>query len=130
MPDGWSSGPGNPCEERLHGPGARPWMRTGLYFGQSRPDGSLIAEAEWERFLAAEVTPRFPAGLTVTHAHGQWGAVGSVVREQSRIVVVIYPAERAEASSLLLEEIRRAYVTQFSQDSVMREDAAPVCASF
>ncbi|MGI9253765.1 MAG: DUF3574 domain-containing protein [Thermomicrobiales bacterium] len=118
------------CPERLHGAGAKPWMRTGLYFGQSRPDGSLIAEADWEHFLQSEVTTRFPAGLTVTHADGQWGSVGAIVRERSRIVVVIYPAERAEASSLLLEEIRRAYVTEFSQDSVMREDAAPVCASF
>jgi hypothetical protein len=120
----------DPCPERLHGPGAKLWLRTGLYFGQSRPDGSLISEAEWERFLAEDVTPRFPAGLTVTHAHGQWGAVGSIVREHSRIVVVIYPSERAEESSLLLEAIRRAYVAQFAQDSVMREDAAPVCASF
>jgi Protein of unknown function (DUF3574) len=106
------------------------WMRTGLYFGQSRPDGTLIDEREWEHFLETEVTSRFPAGLTVTHAHGQWGSIGSIVREQSRIVVVIYPAERAEASSLLLEEIRRSYVDRFSQDSVMREDAVPVCASF
>lgn len=120
----------DPCPEHLHGPGARHWIRSSLYFGLSRPDGSLISLDQWEAFLSDEVTSRFPAGLTVTEARGQWGAIGSIVREHSRVLMVIYPEADAAASSARLEEIRRAYVARFVQDSVMREDAVPVCASF
>jgi len=122
--------PDDPCPEHLHGPGARHWIRSTLYFGLSRPDGSLISFEEWEAFLAHEVTTRFPAGLTVTEARGQWGAVGSIVRERSRVLMVIYPEADAAVSSAMLEEVRRAYVSKFAQDSVMREDAVPICASF
>src|SRR6185503_16288331 len=41
------------------------WNRTELYFGSSKPDGSVVTEAEYQLFVNNEVTPRFPDGLTV-----------------------------------------------------------------
>ena len=42
-----------------------------LYFGTQTPDGAVTAE-QWTQFLATDVTPRFPRGLTVWPAAGQW----------------------------------------------------------
>src|SRR5262245_35074003 len=36
------------------------WARTELYFGSARPDGSVVTEEEFRKFLNEEITPRFP----------------------------------------------------------------------
>jgi hypothetical protein len=46
-------------------------LRTTLYFGMTRPTGA-VSELEWQIFLRDEVTKRFPLGLTVWEAQGQW----------------------------------------------------------
>ncbi len=38
-------------------PGSKRWARTELYFGLSKPDGSLISEADFQRFLDAGSHP-------------------------------------------------------------------------
>src|SRR5215207_3250304 len=43
---------------------ADPFLRTELFFGSSRPDGSMVTEAQFTQFLDQEITPRFPDGLT------------------------------------------------------------------
>ena len=59
-------------------------LRTTLYFGLARPKGS-VSELEWQMFLRDEVTKRFPDGLTVWEAEGQWRTpAGSIDHEQSR----------------------------------------------
>ena len=50
----------------------RNWVRSEIYFGMSKPDGSLVTAAEWQAFVDANVTPRFPAGLSVMDVQGQW----------------------------------------------------------
>jgi hypothetical protein len=108
--------------------GAKPWQRTELYFGLSKPDGSLISDAEYQRFLDTEVTPRFADGFTVLNGNGQFrGANGEIVRERSRAVLLFYAADEAKAAAV--EEIRAAYKKQFQQESVMRVDA-PSCVGF
>ena len=49
---------------------ARPMARSELVFGTARPAGRVVGEAEWADFLEAEVTPRFPDGLTVLSGLG------------------------------------------------------------
>jgi hypothetical protein len=56
-------------------------IRTTLYFGLARPKGS-VTELEWQIFLRDEVTRRFPDGLTVWEAEGQWRTpAGSIDHE-------------------------------------------------
>ncbi len=111
---------------------AEPWVRTELFFGTARPDGTAVSEAEWERFLDAEITPRFPDGLTVLSGAGQWqGEEETIVEERSKIVILLYPREAVEESNAEIEEIRAAYERQFQQESVLRaDDDRPVCTSF
>ena len=43
-----------------------------LYFGSSVKGLPFVTEQDWSEFLATEVTPKFPDGLTVLYANGQW----------------------------------------------------------
>src|SRR5260370_450493 len=55
----------------------RPMQQIELLFGRSIAGHLRVSEAAWSRFLAREITPRFPDGLTVLDAAGQWrGPVG------------------------------------------------------
>lgn len=104
-----------------------PMIRSTLYFGLHYRDGREIAQSDWESFLADELTPRF-AGLTVLEARGQWtDASHHVVREPSRVVVVLH-ADSAAARARIVDVVRR-YRERFDQESVLWE-AAAVCAAF
>ena len=111
---------------------AEPWVRTELFFGTAKPDGSAVTEREWRTFLDTEVTPRFPDGLTVLSGNGQWQEEdGDIVQELSKVVVLLYPQAAVDESNQEIEAIRTAYETQFQQQSVMRaDDDRAVCTSF
>lgn len=94
------------------------YKRTELYFGGSRPDGSVITPADFELFLDKEVTPAFPDGLTWLEAHGQW--MGG--KEDSYVLIILYPFSDRQANREL-EEIRTDYKAQFDQESVLRADS-------
>ncbi|MGB9365925.1 MAG: DUF3574 domain-containing protein [Xanthobacteraceae bacterium] len=85
-------------------------------------------DARWARFLAREVTPRFPDGLTVYETAGQWRdpAAKVIVREKSRVLRIIAPADTAPDR---IAAVAEAYRKQFRQKSV-GVITRPVCASF
>jgi hypothetical protein len=100
---------------------ARSLVRTELYFGFGRKGGPDVSEQEWRDFVDHEITPRFPNGLTILDARGQWrGEDGSIVNEPSRVLILLHdPAAEDEAK---IEQIRRAYRNRFAQEAVMRID--------
>lgn len=102
--------------------------RLELFFGMARKGGAPITDAEWTAFLDAEVTPRFPDGLTVLAASGQWrNGAGGITKEPSRMLIVWYrPAADTDSK---IEAIRAAYKDRFQQESVMRVDGS-ACVSF
>src|SRR3954468_23861015 len=63
-----------------------------LYFGTQKPDGSApVTDAEWQQFLADEITARFPSGLTTWEASGQWRDAHNVIeRERTHIVQLVH----------------------------------------
>jgi hypothetical protein len=94
------------------------WVRDTLYFGLSRP-GGVVTQAQWQAFVDTEVTPRFPDGLTVWPAAGQWrGAGGAVAREDSRVLDIVHPS--GPDFDAKLRAIRDAYKAQFHQESVLK----------
>jgi hypothetical protein len=75
-------------------PGDSSLVREVLYFGRNRPSGGVVSDAEWQGFLDQVVTPRFPAGLTVVDATGQWrGKSGRVEREQAEILTIFHSGD-------------------------------------
>jgi hypothetical protein len=100
-------------------------IATQLFFGLSRPDGTDVSTAEWQSFLAETVTPRFPAGFTISEAEGQWraDATAAIVRESSRILLIVHRAGEDEAAIAVLIDV---YKTQFRQQSVLRLDVKSI----
>jgi len=108
------------------GGSSAPQVRTTLYFGLARPKGA-VTELEWQLFLRDEVTARFPDGLTVWEAEGQWrSAAGSIDHEQSKVLLLVHP-DTAEARQKVMAVIG-AYRKTFEQESVLW-DSARVCVA-
>lgn len=119
------------CEATSPGVGAEAWIRSELYFGTTLPDGSEMTADQWADFLDAEITSRFPDGLTVLEGYGQFlNSEGIIAGETSIVLIIFHPAEFVDESSAALEEIRDLYEAEFDQESVLRVDSEPVCVSF
>lgn len=108
------------------GASSAPQIRTTLYFGLSRPRGS-VSELEWQIFLRDEVTKRFPDGFTVWQAEGQWlTPAGTIDREQSKVLLLVHADTDAARQSV--GAIIQSYRKMFDQQSVLWENAR-VCAA-
>jgi hypothetical protein len=98
------------------------FVRTELFFGTAAP-GHDVTEEQFLAFLDAEVTPRFPDGLTLFKGHGRFtGENGVLVKENPFVVILLHPFGHFRANDRKIEEIRRLYKVQFRQESVLRVD--------
>jgi hypothetical protein len=88
-----------------------------LYFGRNGPRGG-VTERRWSAFLAQEVTPRFPDGLTVVDGAGQWreAAHKRIIRERTKVVTIAVAA--ADSVQERVDAIVAAYKRRFHQKSV------------
>jgi alpha/beta superfamily hydrolase len=100
-----------------------------MMFGRKIGDRIGVSEVEWGRFVDREITPRFPAGLTVYNAAGQWQdtTTKKVVHEPSKMVVIVLPGDDDEIARL--NAVVEAYKTRFKQQSVV-VIVRPACVSF
>lgn len=113
--------------ERACSSGEQSSVHESLYFGTAKPSG-VVTPAEWSDFLRSTVTPRFPQGLTVWQASGQWrGADGAIVREASHVLTLLHPNDASNEKAVL--EIVEAYKSRFQQEAVLRVKAH-ACTSF
>ena len=112
------------CSSLQHGgctADQQPAVSELLYFGTNMP-GGIVSSEEWANFLSAEVTPRFPAGLTVWQASGQWqSSDGKLTSEGSYVLSLTHPAD-AQAETAV-QAIVADYKTRFHQDAVLRVKA-------
>jgi hypothetical protein len=121
------AGAGAPAEATasLQGDAARPeaahWLHSELYFGVGPVDASDagLGELRWRAFLDREVTPRFPDGLTVLEAYGQWRDRGRAEpsRLRSKVLVILHkdtPENRAA-----IDAIRSAWKAFTHDQSVL-----------
>lgn len=100
-------------------------VRTELFFGLGRKGAPDVSDQEWRQFIDQEITPRFPDGLTILDARGQWrGEDGAVQREPSHVLILLH--KRDDESDAKIEQIRRLYRERFAQDSVLRTDMMQV----
>jgi hypothetical protein len=109
------------------GAGASSQLRTSLYFGTMKPKGT-VSELEWQLFLRDEVTRRFPDGLTVWDADGQWkNAAGDIGQERSKVLLLDHPDTAAARQSV--QQLMAEYRKQFDQESVLWESSRVCVAS-
>ena len=103
------------------------FVRTELFFGMSRP-GGRITERQFADFVDDAVTPRFPEGLTLHSALGQFQLEnGEIIEEKSKVLVLLH--DGSDVVEKEIEQIRGDYVGAFDQQSVLRTDE-PSCVSF
>ena len=113
------------CRYKLHG---EIFLRTELFFGLSKPNNSEVSEEEFQHFIDTKVTPRFPDGLTLINAKGQFkDSTGAIIQEGSKLLILLYPFTKE--SSQAVEQIRTDYKNEFQQQSVLRVDEQS-CVSF
>jgi hypothetical protein len=109
--------------------GQQPMRMAQLFFGQNIGGKPGVSDVEFRKFTDEELTPRFPAGLTVLDGGGQWkGNDNKLIREASKVVVLVLPQHGGEVSRKL-GEVRQAYIQRFHQDSVMLVTQT-ACAAF
>jgi hypothetical protein len=90
-----------------------------LLFGRNVGDRLGVSDAAFADFLAREVTPRFPDGMTVVDARGQWrdSERGRIVREPSKLVLLTFRDDAAKRESL--STIVDIFKDRFRQQSVL-----------
>jgi hypothetical protein len=90
-----------------------------LFFGRDIPGGGTVSDADWAAFVEEIVTPRFPQGLTIWRAEGQWrDDAGRTVQEPVLIVEVLHPP--GPAHDRAVAEIAEEYRRRFRQEAVLR----------
>jgi hypothetical protein len=103
------------------------WVDTKLYFGLGPANAPHkgMTEARWRAFLDKEVTPRFPAGLSVIDVYGQWLSKSAQTtpnphpeRIRSKLLIIDYPA--TSENEVKIEAIRVAWKRLTGDQSVLK----------
>jgi uncharacterized protein DUF3574 len=97
-------------------------IETDLYFGQSKPDGSMISEQEWKNFRETHIARVFGEGSTILSATGNWFDPVShkLITEPTYVVICFY--KKSASRSNQIDSLRYRYKTLFQQQSVLRVD--------
>ena len=111
------------CED-----GGEQWVEYRLFMGRSDGDREVVSDADWEKFLADTITPRFPDGLSVMDVAGQGTtADGTIERERTKMLLVL--AAAGEEAMDRINEIGAEYKQRFNQNSVLRV-VTEACVAF
>src|SRR5437016_9351946 len=83
----------------------KPQQVAELLFGRKIGDRVAVSERQWDRFVAREITPKFPDGLTIIDTRGQYREPtrNAIVREPAKLVVIVLPGD--EQDEVRLAEI-------------------------
>ena len=109
----------------LHGDAQRPaaahWLRSELYFATGLADAPqpAVSDEQWRAFLDREVTPRFPDGLTVFDATGQWRnrTTNTIGRLRTKVLVILH--DDSPEGHAAIDAIRLAWKTATHHQSVI-----------
>ncbi len=93
-------------------------IEADLFFGRNIPGGGEVSESQFQAFVDSVITPRFPAGLTIFDANGQFqDSIGTIIEEPSKVVTLLF--EDTQENETAIDEIITAYLQQFNQESVL-----------
>jgi hypothetical protein len=98
--------------------GLRPASTAELFLGRDTGWTGQVSDADWRSFLAAEVTPRFPDGLSVNDVYGQRRSpAGAFVRQNAKALFIVLAGRPDEQQRL--DMVRDAYERRFHQQAVL-----------
>jgi hypothetical protein len=98
------------------------YVKTELYFGLSKPDGTTLTNAEWNAIADTVITSALTNGCTIIECSGVWTGNGKITRESSRLVIALNAIDDKFANNNI-ESIRMKYKQYFNQSSVLRIDS-------
>lgn len=108
-------------------PAGQEHLRTAQLFLGGQAGSAAVPESDLRAFVDREITPRFPAGVTVLDGGGQWrGAENQLIRQAQKVVLIVLPARGNTHDRL--QAIRAAYRAKFRLESVVVTQAACVAA--
>lgn len=93
-----------------------------LYFGRNQPVGQ-VSNQDFQLFLQNEVTPRFPDGLTVLDADGQFLSSKGIIKEKTKLLILIHANSQEDQHKI--QELIDKYKQQFQQESVLQVTSTP-----
>jgi hypothetical protein len=107
----------------------QPKMVAELMFGRDIGHGVGVSESAWQLFVTRELVSRFPDGLTIIDAVGQWRDrdSGRIVHEPSKHVEIVLPGNKDDDTRL--DAVVTAYKHVFHQHSV-GVIVRPACVAF
>lgn len=86
-----------------------------IHFGMGVGSKALNPDI-FAKFLNSEITPRFPAGLTLTYAYGQWKSPQGLVREKVAVIDLFVESNKENLEKI--EEVTEIYVKKFKNAKV------------
>lgn len=89
--------------------GNQVWYR--MHLGTGVGDTAVSPDL-MRAFIDAHITPKFPKGLTIIDARGQWSMKGTGLIRERTIVVELY-CDDTEDNRKTVEEIAKSYVDRF-----------------
>ncbi len=113
----------NPCPD-----GTEAYTEYRLFFGRGNADNrQVVSDQQWEKFLEDTITREFPAGLTVLDAYGQYTSAGTLIKEDTKILIILVSPDADSAPKI--DTIIEEYKQRFAQQAVLRQ-VIDTCASF
>jgi hypothetical protein len=104
-------------QPKLACPAGQSELRTAQLFLGAKPPAK-VSDNDIRKFVDAEVTPRFPEGVTLVDGGGQWrGDENRMIREAAKVVMIVLPEKGDPVAKV--EQVRTAYRARFKQDSVI-----------
>jgi hypothetical protein len=97
-------------------------IETNLYFGQTRPDGSMITAAEWKNFKETQIDRFFKEGSTIINGQGSWydPEAHKLITEPTYVLVHFF--KKSSPVSKQIDSLSYLYKRMFQQQSVLRVD--------
>lgn len=87
-------------------------VQVDLFFERTDPNGEIVSQAEFQKFVDRVITPLFPDGLTLFDASGRSFNSSATVSPEDTKVISLFVADTPE-SGAAIDKIAEAYTQQF-----------------
>lgn len=84
-------------------------IKTELYFGLQKPDGTTVSEEEWQAFIDKSVSPLFE-GFTVIDVSGQSrNTEGKAAKGKTKMLIIVHKDEDDDNIGKIKKDFNKAF---------------------